>query len=192
MHGLELLTSTAANGARLLADPELHSVAVWSLAGTLLWSGSSKLRRPWLAATALLQFGLVKTVSRRSGQALGFVELSLAAILLAGLTPLFGLATATALFVAFAVLIAKQLRAGDTRPCYCFGSDAPLTVTALARAVVLAAAAFALGAAAPVWGTPPALDSIGWDAAGAAAIIGLIVLLAAIPTVLRLTSEGGT
>jgi hypothetical protein len=188
MHGFELLSSAAASALQLIADAEVRSVFVWALAGTLLWSGSSKIRRPLLAATALMRFGLVKTAPRIYGQLLGVAELVLAALLVARVAPLFALATATALFTAFAILIGGRLRAGDTRPCYCFGSDAPLGSVALARATGLAIVAGVLSATAPRWAPPPELGSIGWYAAGAGALMGVAALVAALPTVMRLTS----
>lgn len=174
-----------------LADSEFRWVLIWTLAGTLLWSGSSKLRSPLLAGTALTQFALVKGVSPRSGQALGIAELGLAALLISGLAPRFGLGAATALFTAFAFLIATRLRAGDTRPCYCFGSDAPTGIVALSRAIGLAVTSFVLGVTAPTWGTLPGFNAIGWYAAGAAALIGIAALTAAITTAIRLTSADG-
>lgn len=191
MHGFELLSSASVNALRLIADSEVRSIVVWTLAGTLLWSGFSKLRHPLLAATALMQFGLVKTASRSRGQVLGAGELGLAMLLISGVAPLFGLAIATALFSVFAILIGARLRAGDTRPCYCFGSDSPLGVVALARAIVLALVSGTLSVTASMWTTPADLGSIGWYAAGAAALMGVAVLVPAFPTVMNLTSTNG-
>jgi hypothetical protein len=111
--------------------------------------------------------------------------------LVAGVVPAYALATATALFTIFAVLIAARLHAGDTRPCFCFGSDAPLGVVALARAIGLALVSGVLSVTAPMWAALPGLGAIGWYAAGAAALIGVAALIAALSTVMRLTSTNG-
>ncbi len=170
MHGLELIAHAAANVWSLLADLQAQGIAVWVVAGTLLWSGTVKMLRPAVATAGVVRFGLLKRGSPAVGRGIGIAELCLAMFLIAGVVPLFALATATAVFATFAWLIGAQLRAGDTRPCYCFGSDAPLTRTALVRAAVVAGLAFVLATTAPVLGSLPSGTEIARNAVGALAV----------------------
>lgn len=191
MHGLELAIGFALNVLRAFGDTDIRALVMWTLAGTLVWSGVAKIRRPVFAATALVQFGLARTASAARGRLLGVFELALALLLASGQAPFGALVVATLLFASFAVLIGLRLRAGDTRPCYCFGSDAPLSRIGFSRALGLALVAAATAAGAPTWAPLPALSSIAFYAAGAAALVGQAALIAALPTALRLTSETG-
>ena len=191
MGGFESALDGIGNAASSLHSSPGFEIATWFLAGVLIWSGVTKLLHPWKAALAMVDFGVVKTPSRKQGIALGVVELGLGALLALGAVTMLSLATALVLFSAFTVLIARSLLRGESFPCQCFGGDdSRLGVTSLLRAALLMGLCGLLLAADQATASR-ALDS--WDTyltltvAGSA--LATIVLCAQVPHLLGWNGE---
>jgi len=187
MNGFESLLSLLMDALRILGEPSAHGVAVWVLALIFAWSGVAKLRRPALAAMAMVDFGVLRRARPRFGWALGAAELLLATCLALGVLPrLVPIATAGLLWV-FALLIARSLWSGESFPCFCFGeADSRISRLTLLRTGGLAVLASVLAAVGPPEGTVVGLDVIdALQAVSAAALIGLVVLAVKIPGLLR-------
>jgi signal transduction histidine kinase len=187
MGGFSTALSLGTRGLDALLTPAVTGVAAWFLAGVFVWSGVTKVRRPALAAMALVDFGVARRVWPRLGLALGVTELALAATL--AVVPRAGAIVAVAILWAFTLVIARSLRTGERFPCACFGESADqLSGRTLARAALLAGLATVLACR-------PAPIALGRDPAGAAleamvagAIIGAIVLGGQLPNLLRWNS----
>jgi hypothetical protein len=161
-------------------------VIAWLLAAVFALSGGLKLRRPILAAMAIVDFGVVRRMRPVLGRLLGISELTLAAGLL--VAPRFGGVIATVLLWFFVVLIARSLRAGGDFACFCFGdSSAPLSRGTLARTAALALLATNQAIAAP------GLGAIGADAliqaVVAAGLLGTVALLGYLPRLVRWNAD---
>lgn len=136
-----------AEALQALMAPPFSGVGLWLLAGVFVWSGAAKLRRPALAALALVDFGVARRARPGLGRALGGGELALALLLVA--LPWPTTALAAGLLWCFALLIARSLHAGERFACFCFGeADDRLSAWTLGRTVGLAllATLVALGA----------------------------------------------
>ncbi len=83
--GFESALSLFVGALGLLTAPSGFGIAVWILAIILAWSGIAKLRRPTLAAVAIVDFGVVRRVRPPLGAALGAGELLLALLLATGI-----------------------------------------------------------------------------------------------------------
>jgi hypothetical protein len=107
----------------------------------LVWAGSSKLRDPFPASVAMVRFGVARRVRRVNGRMVGALEIVAGACVLGGPASVWPYAVATALFIAFAVLVGRALMRGQRFSCACFGSDAStvINVYTLLRPVVLGA-----------------------------------------------------
>jgi hypothetical protein len=127
-----------------------------TLAIVLAWSATAKLRAPLAFATALRGFGLPAGVAPGVAWLTVIGELTAAALLalaLAGVVPpIVGSSAALLLFIAFSAAIITAVRRGSRTPCHCFGEDYTevASIATLARAVVLAAMAIAVGTAGAV------------------------------------------
>lgn len=75
MRGFTNLLNLLGDLVRDLRQGSLHGVAVFFLAFVFAWSGIVKIRSPKLAALAMADFGVIRTVKRGFGTALGVVEL---------------------------------------------------------------------------------------------------------------------
>jgi hypothetical protein len=157
MNGFAHVLQFAADGLGALTGPTGHGIGVFCLAIVFAWSGMAKLRRPELAALAIVDFGLTRHAKPILGYTLGTAEAALAVLLVVGTSmPPILLATAALLWL-FAALIARSLLAGERFACFCFGDgEATLSGATLARTLALAALATAL-ALAPV---PTPLDDL--------------------------------
>jgi hypothetical protein len=149
-----------------------------TLAIVLAWSGTAKLRAPLAFATALRGFGVPATLAPGVAWLTITAELIIAALLalaLAGVVPpIIGSSAALVLFGTFSAAIVAAARRGSRTPCHCFGEEDSevASFATLARAVVLATMAFAVGLAGVV--TVQSADRAG--ATVTIAIGGAIVL----------------
>lgn len=99
-----------------------------------------------LVGVVLLVAGVAKLADRsprRTSPLVPGVELTLGALLAAGVGGRWPAVPAAALFAVFTVVVLRRIRAGDTTPCGCFGelSRRPVGVGALLRNVGLLALA---------------------------------------------------
>jgi hypothetical protein len=187
MNGFESALSLAASALHLVTAPTGYGIGVWILAIIFVWSGVAKLRRPTLAAMAMMDFGILRRVRPRLGSALGVAEALLALFLITGTLPgLFVPATAGLLWF-FVLLIARSLRSGQDFPCFCFGdADSRLSRLTLVRTAALAVLASVLAVAAPSVGTYAGFsETYVLQAVSAAAIVGAILLGSQISRLLR-------
>jgi hypothetical protein len=187
VNGFESALSLFARILHLVTAPPGYGIAVWVLAIILLWSGVAKLRRPTLAAMAMVDFGVLRRVRPRLGSALGAAELSLALFLITGTLPALFLPVAAGLLWFFALLIAKSLRSGRDFACFCFGdADSKLSRLTLVRTTTLALLASLLVIAWPSAGTYAGFsETYLLQALTAAALVGAVVLSSQIPRLLR-------
>ncbi len=106
------------------------------------FAGVEKLRRPKLAALALVDFRLTARPRISLGRAAGSVEVAAAALLAVPQTARFGASVAALLLLAFAGLLARAARNGESFACFCFGdTSGDVSWLFAARAAVLGAAA---------------------------------------------------
>jgi hypothetical protein len=187
MNGFESALSLIADALRLVTAPAGYGIGVWVLATVFVWSGIAKLRRPALAALAMVDFGVLRRVRPRLGAALGAAELLLALSLATGALPGVVLPATAVLLWIFALLIARSLLAGEDFACFCFGDgDSRLSWPTLARTVTLALLASVLTFAAPRTGTYADLsEAYLLQAVSAVALVGVIVLGSQLPRLLR-------
>jgi uncharacterized membrane protein YphA (DoxX/SURF4 family) len=186
MNGAALAFDLLATLWRFAGSDEVTSAARCAIGIVFFWSGSTKVARPALPAAALVHFGLARRVRPGLGLSVGVLELLLAAGLIAGFAP--ALAAAAVVLIGFVALLARQLIRHDQRPCYCFGTDEPVTVQSLGRTAGLALVALVV-LVHPTPGVAP-LSGIGLTAlVGGAAGIGAAVTLGALSRSLRLASE---
>ena len=116
-----------------------YGIVVWLLAGVFTLSGIVKLRKPVLAAMAMVDFGVVGRVYPLLGSVLGAVEMLLAFALALKIIPRLTLLFTTLLLIFFTLLIARSLWTGKDFACYCFAeTDEKLSRWTLARTGVLA------------------------------------------------------
>lgn len=120
-----------------LATGPLPSIGVWLLVGILLWSGTVKVRHPRLAASAMVDFGVIRVPRRLYGSLLGGAELGLALLLIT--IPLQGLLATSGILWIFTGAIARSLLHGKRFACFCFGdNERPLSRVTLGRTSLLA------------------------------------------------------
>jgi hypothetical protein len=184
MSGFEAAFSLAAELMHLVTAPTGYGIAVWILAIIFVWSGLAKLRRPTLAAMAIVDFGVLRRVRPRLGSALGAAELLLALFLITGTIPAIFLPVTAGLLWIFVLLISRNLWSGKDFACFCFGdADSRLSRLTLVRTAALALLASVL-AAAPL---PYAVFSQAYllQAIIAAALVGSMVLGSQIRRLLR-------
>jgi hypothetical protein len=185
MNGFESALALFTELLRLVTAPTGYGIAVWILAIVFVWSGVAKLRRPTLAAMAMMDFGVVRRVRPRLGSALGAAELLLALSLIAGVIPALVLPVTAGLLWFFVLLISRGLLSGEDFACFCFGDSASrLSRLTLVRTAALALLASVL-AVAPLPTYAGLSETYVLQAISAAAFIGAIVLVSQVPKLLR-------
>lgn len=190
MHGFAAAAALLTDAMGLLGEPAFHGIGVLLLAGVFGLSGSAKVRRPALAAMAMVDFGIVRKVRPRLGAALGAAEGLLAVALVVGALADVFLSVATILLWFFVVLIARQLLSGNRFACFCFGdADSPLSRWTLARTVVLAVLATVLAVLAPGTQTARELPVGALQAVAASALFGTALLGGQLPRLVRGTAR---
>src|ERR671916_2138292 len=101
MNGFESALALFTELFRLVTAPTGYGIAVWILAIIFVWSGVAKLRRPTLAAMAMMDFGVLRRVRPRLGSALGAAELLLALFLITGTLPVIFLPVTAGVLLVF-------------------------------------------------------------------------------------------
>jgi hypothetical protein len=184
VNGFESAISLFAKALHLITAPTGYGIAVWILAIVFAWSGVAKLRRPTLAAVAMMDFGVLRRVRPALGSALGAVELLVALSLATGTLPVIFLPITAGLLWFFVLLIAKSLLSGEDFACFCFGeTDSRLSRLTLVRTGALALLASVLAfAPLPYAGF---VQTYLLQAISAAAFVGTIVLGSQIARLLR-------
>lgn len=153
--GLDALGRGIASGIDALQGEAVFGIGAFLLALVFLSSAVPKLRKPELAALAMVDFGVAKHAQRAAGLALGVgelllaISLAVAALASASIARVFPVALAAAVLWIFVALIARALRSPDRFACFCFGSeDSTISARTLIRTAALAVTASCLGAAA--------------------------------------------
>ena len=144
MSGLEHLVRYLGEAIQGLSSAGARAIYVAVLGILFLYSGAGKLRRPWLTAMAIVDFGATTHPHERLGRSLGVGECLLGFGLV--LTPRIAsplmtvvAALAAVLLWIFAAAIARALRSGRSFACACFGNtDSPLSRLTLLRTTGLA------------------------------------------------------
>jgi hypothetical protein len=187
MNGFESAFSLFAKLLHLVTAPTGYGIAVWILAIIFVWSGVAKLRRPTLAAMAMMDFGVLHRVRPRLGNALGATELLLALSLITGALPVVSLPVTAGLLWFFVLLIAKSLLSGKDFACFCFGDAASrLSRLTLVRTVALALLASMLAVAPLPTGAYAGFnETYLLQAVSAASFVGAITLASQISKLLR-------
>lgn len=183
MGGFASAAALLGDGVEALMSPAGSGVASWFLAAVFAISGVVKIRRPALAARALVDFQITQTPNPLLGGLLGAAEVLLALGL--ALVPAVALFFAVPVLLLFTVLIARGLRAGEKFACFCFGeSEDSLSRWTLARTAILALLATLLALGEPrLWrwnGGEPWLELV-----AAASLFGIVVLVRQFPPLLR-------
>lgn len=191
MNGFESTFSLAAGAFRTVTTPDGFGVAVWVLAIVFAWSGLAKLRRPTLAAIAIMDFGFVRRIRPRLGIALGAAELLLALVLVSGALPAIFLPVTAGVLWCFVLVIARSLWAGRRFACFCFGdANSELSRRALVRTAALALLASILAVYLSSSGEYANLsDEYALQAVSAGALIGALVLASQLPRLVRWNSD---
>ena len=184
MNGFESALSLFAKALHLITAPPGYGIAVWILAIVFVWSGVAKLRKPTLAAVAIMDFGVLRRVRPRLGGALGAAELLLALLLISGTLPALFLPVTAGLLWLFVVLIAKSLLSGRDFACFCFGdADSRLSRLTLVRTGALALLASVMAIVPLPYASFDRTYFL--QAISAAAFVGTIVLGSQIAKLLR-------
>lgn len=192
MGGFETAIHLVRPGVHVLAEDPGSSVAMLFLALIFVWSGATKLRRPALAAMAIVDFKVMRRVYPPLGFALGAGELLLAlALTLGGPISWLSLSVAGITLWFFALLIARSLWSGERFACFCFGdTDSALSGFTLLRTVSLALLASLLA----VFATPASVYR--WasvasvlEASVALAVLATLVLLGHVPDLWKWNRE---
>lgn len=179
MYAWNALSASLPSIGTFLREIQAEGIVLWALAGVFALAGHAKLRRPQLAALALVDFGLARAVRSRNGSTLGWSEIALAFFLVAAPWPALALAAASVVLWTFAFALARRLASGRTAPCFCFGDAAePISIRTVARSAGLALAATLAALFAPDARVLQA-DVLLLQALAAAALLGTAVLLRA-------------
>jgi hypothetical protein len=171
------------DGVDALTGPAGSGVVSWFLAAVFALSGIVKLRRPALAARALVSFQITRRPKPLLGGLLGTAEVALALGL--ALVPGIAVFVAVPLLWFFTVLIARALRGDEKFACFCFGeSEDALSRWTLARTAALALLATLLVFGEPrLWrwnGDEPWLELV-----AAESLFGLVVLIRQFPPLVQ-------
>jgi hypothetical protein len=187
MNGFEAALSLIKDGLHAITGPSSYEIAVWFLAGVFTWSGIAKLRRPALAAMAMVDFGVVRRFHPSLGGLLGAAEVFLALMLALRLIPRFALLITVILFWFFVLLIARSLWSNERFACFCFGdADSELSGWTLARTTALALTASTLALTAIPTRNYRDLDEVGLlQGVTALSLLGTMALANYIPRLLR-------
>lgn len=187
MDGFATGWSLFKQGIHLLQVPPAAGIALWLLVGVFTWSGIAKLRRPALAALAMVDFGVARRGYPWMGRALGAAEAALAAALI--VVPHPALAVATGLLWLFVVLVARSLLGGEQFACFCFGDSGDrLSTWTLARTTALALLSTTLLLAPPLSLLAQGTAQHSLYAVGGAAMLGISVLARRVHSLLRWNS----
>ena len=151
MDGFERALTLGADLVDALTGPVGHGVLRWFLVVMFVVAGVAKVRRPMLAAMAIVDFGIVRRPDRALGTALGGGELLVAALIAVPATTEAGLAVAAALLWVFVAVIARSLATKREVACFCLGDpDSRISKWSGLRTGALAAlVTLQLGAARP-------------------------------------------
>jgi hypothetical protein len=168
----------------------LATTAMWCLGFVFLHSGTAKLRDIPLAATTLVDFGLLSRPRADAGFAVGAYEVALGAALFAaivGMAPRRLVAILAVLtLLGFSILLVRSLRSGADFACNCFGSSSkPIARSdAIRTAVLLAVGIVALAG-------PATLAEAHVPSAPISAIACLLgaSLLVAVPALLKVNAD---
>lgn len=188
MDGFGFAVSLAGEGVRALVEPPGYGISTLFLALVFAWSGVVKLRRPALAAMAMVDFGATRRVRPRLGFALGAGELVLAlALVLGGPASQLTLAVTAVLLWVFTLFVARSLWSGERFACFCFGDvGSELSNRTLIRTASLALLASVLALGAAHMDAYRGLDATSaLEASVATAVLGSIVLLGHVPELFR-------
>jgi hypothetical protein len=187
MNGFESVLSLFAGALHFVSAPMGYGIGVWILGIIFIWSGVAKLRRPTLAAMAMMDFGVLRRVRPGLGSALGAAEVLLALVLITGTLPVLFVPVTAGLLWFFVLLIARSLQSGQDFPCFCFGdADLRLSRLTLVRTAALAVLASVLAIAAPSVGAYAGFsETYVLQAVSAAAIVGAVLLGSHISKLLR-------
>ncbi len=143
-----------------IGQPHAQLVLRLALGALLLAAGVAKLTDRAGTRQAVAEYEVLPPAAANAFAALlPWVETSLGVLLLLGLATSAAAALAVPLFLSFAAAISVNLARGRSFDCHCFGSlqNDEIGPAALARALVLALAAFAVAAGASSFG---ALDAL--------------------------------
>lgn len=187
MSRFQALESVVTNLASFWSSSELRGVAIWILAFVFVLTGFAKLRRPALAAMAIVDFGVLRRVRPRVGTILGGFELLLGLVIALRVEPVTALSLAVCLLWTFTFLIARALLSGADFACFCFGrAGSVLSKGTLARTVSLAllASVGAILEKQDVLATGQAGEPL-IELLAAAVFVGITVLMVQIPGLLR-------
>ena len=192
MGGFDSAIHLVRSGVHVLAGGPGSGVAMLFLALVFAWSAATKLRRPALAAMAMVDFKVMRRVHPALGFALGAGELLLAlALAMGGPILRLSLPVAGITLWFFALLIARSLWSGERFACFCFGdTDSALSGFTLLRTVSLALLASLLA----VFATPTSVyrgvnvASV-LEASVALAILAIIVLAGHVPDLWKWNRE---
>ena len=149
MNGFESIWELVQAAASAATSDDAARTAAWFVALVFAWSGAAKIRRPRLAALALVDFRVLSRVAPNAGRALGLAEVGLSLLLISGAVlgrpvAAIGAGIAAGAFLAFSAAIAASLRRRARFDCFCFGAaDAAISRWTLARAVALSGVAAA-------------------------------------------------
>lgn len=149
MHGFALLLDGLYRLALTLSSSEYWVVGVFVLAAVFIMSGVPKMRRPELAAIAMVDLSMASRPFPRIAYVVGVFECLLGAGLAFASHQQLVLVAAVLLWF-FAILLILRLRSQPEFPCFCFGeSDDKLNVWSVLRTTALACLATALAIARP-------------------------------------------
>jgi hypothetical protein len=143
------------------------------------------MRHPVSAATAAVNFRIIRRPWKKAGYLFGIAEVCIGILLLSPWLPWTVAASvlATVLSLGFAFMIGRALAAGEKFPCHCLpGSDGELSALALWRAIamILASIASAVGLVVSRTVVPPPRSII--------AGVGLTALILGMPLAVTSTS----
>jgi hypothetical protein len=173
--GFELLSAWLAELWRWLGSDQVSLAARLALAALFVAAGGYKVRHPFVAATVMVNFRVIRRASKAAGALLGWAEVAVAALLLAPVAAVAvaGCAAAGLFAAAYVVVTARALRAGERFPCNCLpGLTGEVSRASVARAVAMVVAAVC-GALAPFRGVTYSSDAVLDAVVLAAAAIGV-------------------
>lgn len=190
MSGFEALWTLIQQGEALLIGATGSGIASWFLVLIFAFSGLPKVRRPALAALAMMNFGLFQRVLPFFGRMLGVSEMGLALALALDASHVldiwFAVVAAAVLLWSFTFLIARSLLADAKFACFCFGEvDDQISAWTLARTLALALLASGLamgrGSTSGITSVQPILV----QGLIALSLFGTLALVLQVPVLLR-------